>query len=281
MIYCPKHVARPVLGRCLDCETLRQRERRRLTWVWWVLLAPWRLVMWLLRVVWSWLHNAFQSLTGETGYRVIVASIVTIIGAYFGLYAVMEARHERRMNRAAFERSAFIDLVTSNNRGAFIAAMKNFGPVQTIEVPWEPDVWPPWKLLDWWGKATQPNWEPLHTWALHFLPLCTPQLCGRPDDTAPEKPDKGVRIELFWANLRGAYLFRANLRGADLGGADLGGANLFLANLRGADLFGVNLRGANYVTLEQLIEACVETNTQLPEGFSLPELPTKACDRWR
>jgi hypothetical protein len=265
------------------------------------------------------------------------------------------------MNRAAFERSAFIDLVTSNNRGAFIAAMKNFGPVQTIEVPPEPDVWPPWKLKNWWGEATQPNRESLLTWAQHFFPLCTSQLCGSLDKEEPEKPDKGVRIDLSRADLSRADLSRANLSGADLSGADLSGANLSRANLsgahligahlhradlsgahlhradliwadlsganlrgtdlsganlRGADLIGAhlieadlrganlrranlrganlieaNLRGANLIeanlsgakeiTLEQLIEACVEASTTLPEGLSLPKLPTKACDRLR
>ena len=91
-----------------------------------------------LKPIWAilqgWRTNACKYIVGPTGYRVVVPAIVTFVGAYFGFYVVMEARHERRQNYAAFERSAFIDLVTSNNRGAFTAAMKSFGQVPDLSV---------------------------------------------------------------------------------------------------------------------------------------------------
>ena len=52
--------------------------------------------------------------------------------------------------------------------------------------------------------------------------------------------ERGDRVDLSWANLRGA-----NLSGADLSGADLSGANLSGANLSGADLSVANLSGAD------------------------------------
>ena len=51
---------------------------------------------------------------------------------------------------------------------------------------------------------------------------------------------KGVRANLWGADLSGAYLKDANLKGANLSNADLWGADLW-----GADLSGANLKGAN------------------------------------
>ena len=241
MIYCPRHVARPILGSCPDCEMLQAQEYQgkhsaqalavRL------LLILSHTASWPCRVLWSWGYDAFQYLVGKTGYRIIVP----LIGLYFGLYGIMEARHERTLNRSAFELSAFINLVTSNNRGAFVAAMKNFGPVQMIKVPPEPHLYPPWKFLHWWGTPIQPNKRPLFTWAQHSLPLCTPMLCGAPDKDDPENPYKGIRVDLSRANLNEAYLFDVKLDGADLSGADLSGADLSYASLVGANLGAVKL----------------------------------------
>jgi len=52
-------------------------------------------------------------------------------------------------------------------------------------------------------------------------------------------------VDLFAANLSGAYLANANLSGASLTFTDLSGANLANANLSGVDLFAANLSGAN------------------------------------
>ena len=56
---------------------------------------------------------------------------------------------------------------------------------------------------------------------------------------------KGVRADLWNANLSGADLRSADLSGADLGGADLGGADLGGADLRDANLWNADLRSAN------------------------------------
>ena len=61
---------------------------------------------------------------------------------------------------------------------------------------------------------------------------------------------KGVRANLWGADLSGAYLKDANLKGAnlsnaDLWGADLWGADLSGANLKGANLWACDLSGAN------------------------------------
>lgn len=246
MMFCPKHVARPVLGRCANCEALRQHQHRRDSWVWRTLFHLSYALMWPFRVWPLWIHDALQYLNSRIGYRVVVPATVTLIAAYFGLYAVMEARHERRRNHAAFERSAFTDLVTSNDRGAFIAAMKNFGPIQMMKVPPEPQLWPPWKFLSWWEKSSQPNRRQLYTWSQSFLSRCTPQLCGRPDINDPENPDKGIRIDLSGADLRGADLAGADLSRADLSWADLRGAYLAGAKLREVDLGGADLRGVDF-----------------------------------
>ena len=55
----------------------------------------------------------------------------------------------------------------------------------------------------------------------------------------------GVRLDLSYANLRGANLRGANLRGANLSYADLRGANLSYADLSSADLSSADLRGAD------------------------------------
>src|ERR687893_844700 len=87
----------------------------------------------------------------------VLVSIATIVGLYFGVYAVMLVRHELELNRATYERAVFIDLVISNHRGAFWAAMQDFGPLQAMEVPLKPDVFSPSK---WWGKSSMPNMQP-------------------------------------------------------------------------------------------------------------------------
>ena len=99
--------------------------------IWWATLL-------LPRMLWSWIVDAWTYLTGPTGYRVVITVLVTAVGAYFGMFAIFEGRYERRLNRATFERATFITMVSSDNQGAFIAAMKDFGPIQTRKVPFEP-----------------------------------------------------------------------------------------------------------------------------------------------
>src|SRR5262249_13175141 len=153
-------------------------------WCWRLLLVP-RGLWWLARhiafVLWRWTQSAWRSFIGPKGYL----AFVTLITAYFGLYSLLLARHERLTNRALFERSTFISMVSSGNRGSFIAAMKNFGPIQNVVVPPEPSAWPLFK--NWWSVGSTPNKEPLWLWARHFLALCTPEQCGDPTATFEEQ----------------------------------------------------------------------------------------------
>jgi hypothetical protein len=197
---------------------------------------------WSTAVVRGWARHAWTSFVGRRGYLVIFG-FVTL---YAGIYAIVEARHERRAGRALFERSTFMTMVVSGNRGTFVAAMKTFGPVQTIAVPRDPELLAFWR----WFEQEKPNEDPLHIWAFSFFPLCTAETCGNPD--AQPKPR---RIDLRQADLPGtllinvdlhdADLYNADLQRADLPDADLRGANLIFARLNGADLSDADLRGAD------------------------------------
>jgi hypothetical protein len=226
---------------------------------------------------------------------------VTLIGAYFGLYAVFEARHERRANRAAFERAAFMTMVSSGNRGAFVAAMKDFGLIQGIPATCEPELWPPfagrsvWIRLRinplrrrwlqvkickwWWSSGYSPNGEPLWRWAKHFLPLCTSdgKLCGDPNRKPP------WRLDLAGANLRGAGLAGIDLHEAVLGGANLEVATLHWADLRGALLVGANLEGANLggANLERANLVRAELRLANLEGANLRGAFLQSVWNWR
>lgn len=179
-----------------------------------------------------WGRNLGADLSGPYGYRIWVAGLVTIVGAYVGLYSLLEARHDSQMGRALFERNEFMDIVSSGNRGDFVAAMKGFGPVQTIRVPRTPSLLKPW---DWW-ETEQPNMNPLLLWARARLPQCI----GTSECAVGER----VNIDLISSDLQGANLQNVFLAGGILIGANLQGANLQGASLFGANLREVNLRGA-------------------------------------
>jgi len=249
----------------------------------------------------GWCKQAWRSFVGPYGYL----AVVTLLGAYVGLYSIMEARHDRRMNRAIIERTTFLSTVSSGNAASFIAAMKNFGPLQNIKVPVEPDLLAIWR----WIEEEKPNEEPLRRWARVYLAQCQPKRCGG-----------ASRIDLRYAGLWKANLRGADLRGADLGFASLVGANLTRANLEGANLknailweailVGANLRDANFevanlkhailwaplgganlaganffqadlgdadlrgtknLTQAQIDQACVDEKTKLPTGLKKPE----------
>jgi uncharacterized protein YjbI with pentapeptide repeats len=76
--------------------------------------------------------------------------------------------------------------------------------------------------------------------------------------------DSGYR-----AKLQGADLRRADLQGADLLGADLQGADLRSADFQGANLRGANLKEAEFLTQQQLDEACGDEETKLSEGLTI------------
>ncbi|GBE43227.1 serine/threonine-protein kinase B [bacterium BMS3Bbin10] len=82
--------------------------------------------------------------------------------------------------------------------------------------------------------------------------------------------EKGSRLDLRGAfvrrtDLSNANLHKANLSRADLSGAILRGANLKDTNLFGAILKGADLRDAKNLTVDQLSEAIIDSQTLLPD----------------
>ena len=188
------------------------------------------------RTVGSWRSNLWNDLIGPRAYRTWIVILTSVVTVYFGAYAVIESRHDRQMNRAMFERNTFITMVSSGNRGTFVAAMKDFGPIQNMSVSRSPPLFPPWM----WFETDTPNLEPLHRWAVHRIPLCDALECGIDN----------FRIDLRGSNFRNAYLFDVDLTGANLEAADLRYANLRAtdlsdAHLDRAGLMGADLSGAN------------------------------------
>ena len=176
----------------------------------------------------TWRRGFWSHLTGPTGYRVIAV----FVAAYVGLYSIFEARHERQLNYASTERNVFTSMVSSGERGSFIAAMKNFGPIQTIATYTEPSLISP---LNWWNKMS-PNLESLHLWAQYRLPLCTCDTCG---------DSESYRIDLQHANLRNSKLNNVNLDNGDLRFAELHYANLQSVQLKDANLACATMTDAN------------------------------------
>ena len=82
---------------------------------------------------------------------------------------------------------------------------------------------------------------------------------------------KGVRADLWNANLSGADLRSANLRSANLWDADLSGADLRDANLKYAILEGANLSGAD------LCDAKINFHIACPEKGSFIAFKKAGC----
>ncbi len=134
---CGRHQGR---GECTSCEALAERDR---------FVAPFRPVIRVLRggiiLLWQslfkhWLahaRHAFQS----HGYLIFV----TIAGAYVGLYAIFEARHERQLNRALFAQNRFMTLAASGNPGGLNAALAEYETLKDMDVLDEPGFWRFWK----------------------------------------------------------------------------------------------------------------------------------------
>jgi hypothetical protein len=274
------------------------------------LLDGWR----QLRV---WGRHFWSYVTGHTGYRVVIGVPVTFVTFYTALYAIAEARYERRMNRALYERAAFMDMVTSGKPGTFVAAMKEFGRIQTMIVPPEPEITNP---IAWFAYRTDhpdayPNRKPLWRWARHAFGTCTKAACttdpagrwridlreadlagailGRADLREADLRGAILReATMFWTDLReailvgadlhGAVLYNADLRGAFLAWADLteaylGGAYLRGAVMRGAFLFGADLRETKNWTPELLQQAYWDTTTKWPDETRWPGSYTPPC----
>ena len=187
------------------------------------------------------LCNFWADLTGPHCYRVWIVTAVTLMGAYFGLYAVIEARHDRQMNESLFERSVFVALASSGVRGDFIAAMKTFGKTQNMEIYATPGLRKP---TAWWNKE-QPNRNSLWHWARDRLEWCENTLCG----------DGQFRIVLRNADLRKAKLEDVDLNSSDLRNADLREADLYGVNFDDADLERTDLRAVKGLVCYDLKKA--------------------------
>lgn len=185
-----------------------------------------------------WLMNLFDGVIGDRGYL----TVGSIIGGYLVVFGLIDAKHQQEETRASVERSLFITLVSANT-SSFVAAMKSFGPIQTMPATEHPSLLKFWQ----WGRTYKPNGAPMLDWATWRLDECTK---GAKDCSL--KGD--VRLDLSGADLHHADLPVVNLSEADLRFAYLSGANLAGANLSGADLSGADLSGA-YLALANLAGA--------------------------
>ena len=104
----------------------------------------------------------------------------------------------------------FITLVSSGNAASFVAAMKDFGPIQTMTATKHPSLLKFWQ----WGRPHQPNREPMLEWAEWRLRSCS---IAAKDCSLTGS----VRLDLSGARLLHADLAWATLYGANLSGADL------------------------------------------------------------
>lgn len=196
----------------------------------------------------GWLTGLKADLVGKNAHRTWIALITAAVTAYFAVYALFESRHDRQMQIALYERNAFITMVSSGNRGAFVAAMHNFAQIQNMKIQKYPSLFEPW---GWFGDET-PNRKPLWKWARYRLPICTPAECG--------DIEQDIRIDLRKVNWLGVHLPYVNFTGADFTGANLSSANfsdailckanltnvLFsYADLTNADIFETNFTNAS------------------------------------
>ena len=194
----------------------------------------------------DWARNLWADLTGPYAYRTWIVILTTVVAAYFGTYAVIESRHDRQMSRAMFERNTFMTMVSSGSRGTFVAAMKNFGPIQTMSVPQSPPLFPPWK----WFETELPNLKPLWRWARHRFSLCIAMECGNEDSRIDLRGSDFTNAGLSSVDLNEALLTGANLTGAKLSSANLTGAILDYANLTDTDLIAANLTDAHLINAD-------------------------------
>lgn len=181
----------------------------------------------------SWISGLKSDLVGKNAHRTWIGLLTAAVTAYFAVYALFESRHDRQLQIALYERNTFITMVSSGNRGAFVAAMQNFGRIQNFEIKKYPPLFKPWE----WFDDEKPNKDSLYRWARHRLPLCTPMECG--------DKEKDIRIDLRNVVWPDVYLPYVDLRGADFTGALLSSANLSDTTLCKANLKDVNLSYAN------------------------------------
>jgi uncharacterized protein YjbI with pentapeptide repeats len=177
-----------------------------------------------------WLMNLSDTVIGNRGYF----TVGSVLAVYLAVFGLIDAKSTQEETHASLERSVFMTLVSSGNAASFVAAMKDFGPTQTMAVTEHPS----WLKFWEWGRTYRPNREPMWHWAAARLDLCKKELkdCSVRGDT---------RIDIVGAKMSGALLAEANLTDADLSEADLTGANLTGAKLLRAQLWGAKLSGAH------------------------------------
>jgi hypothetical protein len=176
-----------------------------------------------------WLMDLCDAVSGNRGYL----AVGSVLAAYLAAFGLIDTRSTQEETRASVERSLFITLVSSGNAASFIAAMKDFGPIQTMPATERPSLLKFWQ----WGRTQQPNREPMWHWAGWRLTECKKEVkdCSLKAE---------LRLDLGDANLSKAQLSGANLIDANLSGANLIDANLIDANLRRANLIDANLSSA-------------------------------------
>ena len=178
-----------------------------------------------------WLMDLFDGISGNRGYL----AVGSVVAAYLAAFGLIETKSLQEETRASVERSLFITLVSSGNAASFVAAMKWFGPVQTMVATRPPLLSKP---REWFQPPNQPNRIPMWEWARSRLGSCSKEIkdCSLTGET---------RLDLRNAYLKGADLDVVNLWDAKLNAADLYGAHLQLADLQHADLSGAYLRNAD------------------------------------
>lgn len=243
-----------------------------------------RVVLLILDAPVRWVMHFADAVISNKGY----VPVGSVLAVYFFVFGLIDAKSTQEETRASVERSVFMTLVSSGNAPSFVAAMKDFGPIQTMRVTEHPS-W--FKFWDW-GRTYQPNHVPMWHWANTRLGLCKKELkdCSLRDDTRLDLSGadlggadlRGAHLDGAdltnavldrWTQLDGAYLSDADLhdtplngahlKSADLTGAHLNGAFLLDAVLTGADLTGAHLDGQR-----QLDQAC-GTDAMLPPGLTL------------
>lgn len=94
---CTELCTKPKTGHCTLCGSLDAAD------------AFWRRSG--LAMLGGWLAHFGRSIADEGGYRIVVDILAAVIGVYAGVYAIVEARHERQMNRALFAQNRLMTLV--------------------------------------------------------------------------------------------------------------------------------------------------------------------------
>jgi hypothetical protein len=206
-----------------------------------------RPVLFVVAVPARWLVHLLDSIIGNSGY----VAVGSVVAAYLAAFGLIDAKSTQEEGRASLERSLYITLVSAGNPASFVAGLKNFGPIQMMEVTEHPRLFSPLQ----WGQTYRPNRQPILDWAKWRFPLCSEEAYDcvvnveSRDPSVSESRAHGRidlrRANLTGADLHGADLHRADLRGAHMDGADLRGADLREADLTDADLHNADLHEAD------------------------------------